>query len=433
MLPLKWQGDLLPIEAIGAELAPNNRTLYPLVILFLGLSAFQGLYDLDSSFADNSNSEYDASTMLNFADDLIGLAVVIANAEFYLKMATMELGEPLAVSPEELLDRNSGGRYILFCLSLVEFFSLLTGFGVPYEGNDFKKGSKKLEAILDFLNPLAHLDENEWFGVAADSCDMAGETLKRHVKKLATWDRDMAAVATRHARIVLHTRTALGILKALLLVGFIDKERYSRSGNIEIAQYIDLRVGKLGAAALLAILLVLPAALSEASTNYANKISDRYLSQALKLKKDMAGNDSPVRYLPDRFGPQEHSRGVTEKISVSSEYLDNLTEILHGTVAQVESAKRATAEAKNKIEWGWGPLFRATNDAFGSASAERQHALGVLSAACAALGVTLAAAGSAYTASDALLGVELGEEEFDFSTPRCVVAELEDHPSATAG
>ncbi|MBY0442761.1 MAG: hypothetical protein K2Q25_11625 [Mycobacteriaceae bacterium] len=387
-------GDPLPVE--GGD-------FYGWPIILTALACFQGLYalELDAGGASPTEcSEYGASTMLNLTADIAAIAAILARANGFLEIA--ESTAPLVAKTPYCYNATGHGQRILGCLTAVEFFAVLTGFGEPYKGHDFYEGSQLLAVVSDQLNAVAELDESKWSGAAAESCSATGATLKDYAQDLSSWDKNMAAAAENHAQIVLHTRTAFGILKTLLLLGFAYEEWFFLKSDFYQADLIDEQVSLWGSYALVVILFTLPCGMSRYYADYAFKVSHRYLRVQSELE-DGAWS-----------GAQDRCPQAATGVSVSTRYLRGLATSVNSTAEQIDRAKHATAYVTAETERHWGSLFRAPNDGFDAASRKRRAALKALGARCDRLHTNLDHASADYAETDTLWGKNVGKQVLDW-------------------
>lgn len=169
-------------------------------------------------FTDLPNGEQREEEFVNLtADGTATLGVVIGilvKAYSYYEAAGG--GDPVGSDTQEP-EAGPLASPILPVLALVEGAALLTGFGEPYRG-EVLEVQPVLAAASNHLQD-SHPDTN-WTGSAADAYSQRVLKLDSIVDDLAYLDQQFADLLEECAQWVIHLRLALGILKALLVLGW---------------------------------------------------------------------------------------------------------------------------------------------------------------------------------------------------------------------
>ncbi|WAC93368.1 EspA/EspE family type VII secretion system effector [Mycobacterium sp. Aquia_213] len=113
---------------------------------------------------------------------------------------------------------DAGPDVILLTLNLVEVVELMTGFGPPYEGDDFKTGSSMFIRASEQLNSA--LPDDRWQGSAAQAYADQDAALQTLAQQVAALDQQLADIIKSEADIVTHIRLSLGLLKIFLCAAY---------------------------------------------------------------------------------------------------------------------------------------------------------------------------------------------------------------------
>ncbi|MBY0441758.1 MAG: hypothetical protein K2Q25_06425 [Mycobacteriaceae bacterium] len=143
---------------------------------------------------------------------------------------------------------------ILSALALAEAIELLMGFGDPYQGDDLRAGARQLQTVGAQLQST--VPGSSWRGTAAQNYSEQVAADQGIAAVLATLDAGLADGARHVADFVTHARLAIGLLKSLLLMGYVIEQMYYAEEDIEDGWTFAGKAGTLGAVAVGAIGIV---------------------------------------------------------------------------------------------------------------------------------------------------------------------------------
>lgn len=179
----------------------------PYVVLCLVIAALSGLTPYFVDITAPQSGEYDAAMALSISADVIATVQVLVNW-WRTPTPTETLPMPGVLTLPTMV--------ILRIYAAVEILEFTVGFGPPYEGHDFKVGSKQLTALREQLEST--FPDSSWQGSAAQAYVAEVAALRDGVQELAELDRKLAARLKDQADWVNHMRLGFGILKLLLTI-----------------------------------------------------------------------------------------------------------------------------------------------------------------------------------------------------------------------
>lgn len=174
----------------------------------MGLGSFGANFALDRNHS-GSSEEYSVASGATMAGDLFSAA-----ASLHRTMTRPAVPQINANGVRV----DAGADVILLALNLVEVVELMTGFGPPYEGEDFKAGSSMFTTASDQLNSAR--PDDRWQGSASQAYADRDTALRTLAQQIAALDQQMADLIKSEADVVTHIRLSLGLLKIVLCAAY---------------------------------------------------------------------------------------------------------------------------------------------------------------------------------------------------------------------
>jgi hypothetical protein len=229
--------------------------------------------------SSNYSGEYIGASVTSMGADAAAAGFagykMIAQARLAANMSPAELAEVKASSSGP----GKGTSYILYTLAAVEVLEFMTGFGPPDPGDVLKDGAEQFTAVSDQLNSA--LPDDQWQGPASHNYADLDTTLEGLAKRMAELDLELADSVRNQAEWVTHMRLGFGILKDLLIVGFIIelvmRANAIQTAGVSLAEAVafSIKVSKIGMALAVGMLLTL-IGFSIANMIKADGVADEY-------------------------------------------------------------------------------------------------------------------------------------------------------------